>query len=95
MTNESEQCKDGCTILGLTCTVCGKTLRLLNIYVPKDKVPSEAFIEELSTFLSEGTRITLIPDQEVATLCEVGFDLDMHDKLYLSTQLVESLEDEF
>ena len=89
----NEQCKDGHTILGLSCTVCGWNMKLLNLYVPEGKVISDSFESELREYLPEGTRIVLVEAAEVPTLNEVGFSLPMHDKLYLTTQFVDGLRD--
>jgi len=88
-----EECKGEHRVIGTSCIDCGWELKIMNLYIPPGKKLGEGFEEELRPFLPEGTRIALITDSEVPTINEVGFRLDMHDKLYLTTQMVNGLLD--
>lgn len=87
------RCENECKIVGFNCINCGWEMKLLNLYIPSGKKEASDFREELMKFIPEDTQVITVEGHEICTLNEVGFSMDMHDKLRLTTLLVNGLAD--
>ncbi len=97
MTEQEEQEEapkkcDECNVIGTECIECGWRMKILNLYVEDERVPSREFFGAACAHVPSGTSIQLIRNHGATTLCEVGFDLEPETKLRLSTYLAGSLE---